>query len=144
ENNDSRAEARQLAPGSYEDLSVCRFTTTTHDWDFYKVFVPSDATLSVDLDFVHADGNIDLRMYRGAELTPIAMSETSDNGESVTITNDGAGEEYVFQVLAPRMATNSRNYYAMDVTLAYPDVCDDPAIAGVDKVTAKTLAPSAH
>ncbi len=144
ENNDSRSEARQLAPGSYEDLSVCRFTTTTHDWDFYKIFVPGGATLSVDLDFVNDGGNIDLRVYRGADLTPIASSETSNNGESVTVTNSGTGEEYVFQVLAPRMATNSRNYYAMDVTLAYPDTCADPAIAGLDKVTAKTLAPSAH
>lgn len=144
ENNDSLAAARQISPGSYKDLSVCSLSAASKDWDFYKVFVPGGATLTVDLQFVHADGNIDLQVTRGNDANNVVSSKSVTDNETVTITNNGAGETYIVQVYGTGMANNSRNYYDMDVLLEYDDVCVNPVIAGLDKVTAKTLGASAH
>ncbi len=143
ENNDTRGTSHPISPGNYSDLSVCK-TSGVADWDFYKVFVPGNATLTVDLQFKHADGNIDLQVYRGSEANPIASSKTLTNNELVTVTNTGAGETYVIQVFGEGMGTTARNYYDMEVLLEYADACTNPAIAGTDKITAKTLGASAH
>jgi hypothetical protein len=141
ENNDSFSAARPIAPGSYTDLLVCWGNPTDHD--YYSIFVPSGATLSVDLFFRHANGNIDLRVYRGTASQEAGSSRTTDDNESVVVTNSGQGENYVIHVYGGS-GSGWRNHYDMDVGLEFAGACDDPNEAGLDRASAKSLAVGAY
>ncbi|MBA2664161.1 MAG: PPC domain-containing protein [Bradymonadaceae bacterium] len=138
ENNDTPATARAIIDGKYDDLSIC-----TGDPDHYTIFVPTGATLKVDLAFVHANGNIDFRFYRRGTDNHVAESASSDDNESLSLINNGLGEFYRIHVSAGA-GFSDRNYYSMTVKLSYSGTCDDAPQAGLDRTTAEVLASSAN
>lgn len=141
ENNDTFATARPIAPGFYEDLLICM--TSPVDQDYYSIFVPAGATLTTNLFFTHADGNIDMRVYRATVTQEVGFSRSTTDDESVTVTNSGQGETYVIQVYGGG-GTNWRNYYAMEISLEFAGQCEDPTEAGDSRATAPSLSAGAY
>ncbi|MGM0555101.1 MAG: PPC domain-containing protein [Myxococcota bacterium] len=121
ENNDTRpGEVAEIPSGTYGNLLIC-----DNDVDFYSVFVPAGATLSVDLFFSTAENNIDAEVFRGTDTTPISGvggRSTTDN-ESISVTNNqGVGENYVIEVYGRDQADA---YYDMEVGLTFSDPCSE-------------------
>ncbi|MFU8804486.1 MAG: PPC domain-containing protein, partial [Bradymonadaceae bacterium] len=140
QNNDTASTARPIAPGYYEELLICWGAPSEHD--YFSIFVPAGATLTTNLFFTHADGNIDLRVYRGTTTQEAGSSRTTTDDESVTVTNTGLGETYLIHVFGG--GGTFRNYYAMEVALEFAGECDDPTEAGSDMASALNLPVGAY
>ena len=82
EPNDSRASARELAPGTHADLRVC-----TGDRDWIRVATAR----TVRITFRHADGDLDLAAYDAAG-TPVGSSAGTGDSEQVTVPAGGTVE----------------------------------------------------
>ncbi|MGB0413415.1 MAG: PPC domain-containing protein [Coraliomargarita sp.] len=89
EENDVPADAADIT--AISSLNGAQF-----DDDWFKFSVTEANTfLNIILSFTHANGNIDLDVYRSTDLvTPIATSATELNGESVSIQGD-IGDYYI-------------------------------------------------
>jgi hypothetical protein len=102
EDNDECGDAVLMGPGTYGGLTVSR-----GDIDAYRVLVPSGETVTVDLLFSHAQGNIDARSFDfGLECTHIIneMAFTITDDETLSVANlSGFDEEYFLEVF---MTTN--------------------------------------
>jgi hypothetical protein len=77
EPNDAPSSAKTLASGTYEDLALC-----SADEDHYRFTVPSGHTLTVSIDFDHAEGDLDLELYAGNTVADGSYSVA--NSESVS------------------------------------------------------------
>ncbi len=137
ENNDTFNTAVALPAGSYDNLLSC-WGSPVIDPDYYKVYVPAGATLTVDLTFTNADGNIDVQL-KDAQNQIVDSGTTSTDNESVSTTNStSVGATYYIEV---RGATGSfHNYYRMDIGLQFATQCaGDQFDPNGDQSTAKTL-----
>lgn len=95
-------------PDTYTDLKICE-----GDKDYFAIDVPDGDTLTVELQFLHADGDIDLQLKDRSGTVANSFSET-DN-ESATVTNvTGSSERYYIEV---RPALGATNDYTMVVTV---------------------------
>jgi hypothetical protein len=121
ENNDSRpGGVTEIPAGNYDNLLIC-----SSDRDYYSVFVPAGATLSVDLFFSHADSNIDAQIFRGTSTQPITgIGGTSNSDdESLSVTNNsGIGETYVIDVFG---RGSDDAYYDMEIGLTFATACSE-------------------
>jgi hypothetical protein len=135
ENNDTFPAAAYVPSGTYQDLLLCS-GGSGNDVDYYRIFVPTGATLTVDVAFSDALGNIDV-ILKKADRTQVMASTTRTDLETVSVTNSGLGAEYIVFVRGVRQF---RNYYSMDVSLAFSSTCADDAFAGnVDMNSAAAL-----
>ncbi len=134
ENNDTKPTARPIPVGNYTDLSLCAAGGASIDLDYYSVFVPAGATLNVDLTFSHALGNIQLDLVSATANTVLANSRSTDDDESLSYTNMGVGTDVIIHVY--NNGFFARNYYSMNVELAFAGVCDEDMVSGADKATA--------
>ena len=122
EDNDTDLTPVTMAPGSYADLGVC-----LGDDDYYAVPLLTNDEISVDLFFLHAEGDIDLRLYNPAGGL-VASSLSVDNDESlgpVTALVDG---EFQIRVnLLTDTGVTLGNTYEMDIDVveAPPPCLDD-------------------
>ena len=146
EDNDVPGDAAGVGPGSYDNLRFCKYTGGPFrgDDDYYSVFVPDQATLTVDLTFLHAQGNIDLEIKRGNSVLVASRGQIDD--ETATYKNvSGAGETYLVRVYT----TDNTNFdvdYTMDLNIAFDTVCVEKpaALTGNNsRITAKAITPSA-
>ncbi len=136
ENNDGESGAAQLNVGSYDNLNVCNDTSATaSDEDFYKVFVPKDATITATATFTHDDGDLDMRMYRGGvgsasevQNSPSTSSTSSDGKEEITYQNSQAGETVYIRLYGANGF--EKNYYSLDVSLSFSGVCNEDQFMG--------------
>lgn len=87
EPNDVYYRPRPMEDGTYSDLLLTR-----DNQDFYSFCVAPGATLQVDLDFVHIDGDIDIEfrvtdptLIQGATFAAVADGEL--DGETLSWTN---------------------------------------------------------
>ena len=84
EENDTRAEAYDISLFSDTNLSSIG-TPTQGDDDWFKVTVgQNNSFLLVELDYVHANGNIDLEVYNASNGL-VADSLTTDDTEAVFV-----------------------------------------------------------
>lgn len=92
EPNDSSAAATPLTAGAHSSLSIC-----PSDEDFYSFVAPPNASLSIDVAFSDAEGDIDLELL-DATGTQVALSDSDTDDESIrhTVTSSGT---YVVRVL---------------------------------------------
>lgn len=83
EPNDSAAAARPIGAGVVGDLTICPY-----DQDWFAIVSPAGASWEVAIDFAHADGDLDLRVYDPlvSAALPVATSATSDDGERVVVS----------------------------------------------------------
>ena len=92
EDNDSLATAAPITAGTYLDLITC-----PADEDHYAVYLTAGQTLTADLLFNHADGNIDAALFDPSGAT-VATGTSSTDDESLgpyTATTTG---DHVIQV----------------------------------------------
>ena len=124
EDNDDCPFAASLGDGSYPGLSVSKT-----DWDYYEVTVDNGGTLSIDLTFTHALGDVDIFLYAPGACVPFASGNVGTTGsltsgfsasdnESITWTNStGSAQTYSVKInIYPPTTTGDCNDYDMDVT----------------------------
>ncbi len=112
EDNDSYATARGVASigdPTYTNLTI----DTPGDEDYYKFTAQATGNARVDLDFSHAQGDLELRIYRDG-FGQIADSLSSTDDESATFPVI-AGSTYVIWVHPFGNATNPD--YAMHIDM---------------------------
>ncbi|MFO0748625.1 MAG: pre-peptidase C-terminal domain-containing protein [Myxococcota bacterium] len=81
EPNDTRGAAAPVtAPGDETDLAVCPF-----DQDWFRLEVQAGERVHISALFAQADGDLDLRVYDGLATAPLAVSQSTDDDEDVTI-----------------------------------------------------------
>lgn len=85
EPNNTCATARPLPQGLQVGLEAANA-----DPDYYRVNVPAGATLTLDVLFLHANGDIDARLFNASCGTQLAASTSTDNDEQLIWTNVGA------------------------------------------------------
>ena len=126
EDNDSRTTPAALAAGLYDDLRLCWRGGTNNDADYYTIFVPNGATLTVDLLFSHAQGNLQLAILR-PNFTQATSSLSTDDNETATVTNTtGAGVTYIVHVYGA--GSGYENYYDLDLQLSFGNACPEDAL----------------
>ncbi|MGD8452412.1 MAG: hypothetical protein PVJ57_11385 [Phycisphaerae bacterium] len=110
EDNDSRAEAVALDPGTHNGLVVKGL-----DEDWYAVTLGEEGYLAVSSTFVSLHGNIDLELYRGDELTPVRSSTGVGNSEGFDYSNDGPADLFYIRVF---LADDQRNDYSLSLLVS--------------------------
>jgi FG-GAP-like repeat len=130
EPNHSCAASALLAPGQFAQLTV----SPGDDGDFFAIDVPPGFGASVNVEFVHAFGDIDCFVYSasglqgacGDQLSYILSSQSVTNAESLYWLNSGVSvATYVLQVtrVGPLGASDC-SVYSIDLSVAEPLVGD--------------------
>jgi hypothetical protein len=120
ENNDSQATAADVPAGSYTDLRLCAGNPT--DDDYYSVYVPSGATITVEVEFDPAN-NVNLFLKNEAG-TQVDSSQAAVGASTEMVTHENTtslGAEYTVHVDGG--TGTYQTYYTMDVGLAFPEDC---------------------
>ena len=110
EENDTAGSAGAIAlGGTISSLIVC-----SGDPDYYAVTPGSAGTLNVHVDFVDADGDLDLHLYQQGQSLPVAASVSQTDDEDISYAVS-AGQTYLIRVSGFNDASNT---YTLDATLA--------------------------
>jgi hypothetical protein len=111
EPNNTCAQARVVATGTLKNRVV---KILAPDW--YKIRVRPGRTLTVRVNFVNANGDIDLDLFAAdCGSDPLVTSRTTDDQEIVTWTNNtGQPAFFTWKVY---LASDTRNYYSMTVSI---------------------------
>ncbi|MDF1839736.1 MAG: zinc-dependent metalloprotease, partial [Planctomycetota bacterium] len=120
EPNDTIAQGTPISPGFYGNLNFC----TTDSTDIYYMVIPPGKTVTADIHFVHSTwGNIEAIMYDQGG-TPLSISQSSDDHETLVWTNPtGANQPVRLWLNIDTQNTNDRNNdYSMDIAICEPDV----------------------
>jgi hypothetical protein len=119
EHNDTRDQAKNFPPPA-EDRQICDY-----DDDWFKFNHDRRKDLRVDVLFSHAGGDIDVRLYREGETSPIAgahgLSITDD--EVFTVEDLDAGD-YNLRVYGVGRATNNYRVFRSSGTIERISVND--------------------
>lgn len=126
ENNDVRGDAASIAVGSFDDLLLCWEGGAGNDQDFYRIFVPEDAELTVNVNFSHDEGDINALLYRGSSLSPVSSGTSTTDNEVVTAVNNDSGENYILRVFGAVSPFTSR--YDLDISLNFQTPCADDTL----------------
>ncbi len=119
EPNDSCGAAVSVGTGTYSNLTACQ-----SDSDYYQITVANNETVTFDLSFTHANGDIDCTLWDSICLTSLDSSASSGDGESVTWTNtSGSSASLRLDVILYGGSVGDGNDYSMDVTLVPFDPC---------------------
>lgn len=110
DDNNTCAVATRVIPRSYAGLMV----GISPDEDWYKVNVQRNGTLTVTLNFTHASGNIDLRLYDVCGGTLLQSSVSATNQEQIIYKNTSPTRDLYLRVT---MSTGSCNGYSMNVAI---------------------------
>jgi hypothetical protein len=79
EPNNAPTQAINLSSGAYPELALC-----PADYDWYTFDVSAGKVVSVDINFVHDDGDLDLRLYHESSFNqPVASSLSKSDNESI-------------------------------------------------------------
>jgi hypothetical protein len=110
EDNETCPGARGASPGTYKNLIV-----KSVDPDWYRLKIGAGKTLTVTLSLNRSWGNLGIRAYIGCVNNAAAVSTTSGNTETLTLTNHGAADVMVrWQVF---LRNDTRNSYSMTVAV---------------------------
>lgn len=139
EENDFRTAARELASGTFDDLRLCWTGGAGNDDDYYEIFVPNGATVTAEARFLHADGDVQVDLYREGSSLPVASGRSATDDETVSSTNStGTGTTYYVRVYGG--ASRFDTYYTLELSLAFSTMCAEDASSGDDMMTAPATA----
>jgi len=108
--NDTCAAARTVTKGKLNERIV-----KVNDEDWYKITVPAGSTLTVRLDFVHANGDVDLGFYPSCTGGPFLTSTSASNVEKVAVKNIGSQAATAWWRV--HLHSDTRNSYKQTVSL---------------------------
>jgi hypothetical protein len=121
EPNNTCATARSVAPGLFVNLEAAN-----GDLDHYRITVPPNRQVTVDVLFTHANGDVDARLFAAGCGNLLASSTSSTNDEHLVWTNNGASSvDVIAQVV--NFAGAGCFDYDLRVTVA-----DDPCATTPD------------
>ncbi len=123
EENDIRADAALITPGTYNELTVCTGGDPDTN-DFYAIYLEAGDAITVDILFLNADGDIDLTLFDIDGTTALDTSASISDNEQVEATARNSG----FHLINVRMfSTNREAFYDMiiDAPERTPPVCED-------------------
>jgi hypothetical protein len=147
ENNDTFNAARPIQLGAVSDLLLCVGSQAGYpgnDPDWYSVFVPAGATLTVNALFSHADGDIDIDVYRGpSATTSLGVGDSVTDNEQVMVTNSAGAESYLIRVQGKNTQTRFSSMYSLNTSLSFATPCTPNSAAGRDKAGAVATTPVA-
>jgi len=110
EPNNSCAQARVVNTGTLRNRVV-----KINDPDWYKIKVRPGKTVTVRVNFVDANGDVDLDLFGDCGADPLATSRTANNQEIVEWTNRGG--QPAFFSWKVYLASDTRNYYSLTVSI---------------------------
>jgi subtilase family serine protease/regulation of enolase protein 1 (concanavalin A-like superfamily) len=136
EPNDSLEDPADLEQGdqAHPELNVHRVGEFVSSDDFYRWTAPADGDLNVEIHFVHALGDLDLRLY-DSDGNELALAASADDNEHLTAPVT-PGTSYVIQVYGYGDAVNPRYTLVIDSPepTAALDFGDAPAESGYPTV----------
>ncbi|MEZ4461081.1 MAG: PPC domain-containing protein [bacterium] len=134
ENNDTAATAAPVTPGSY-GLLVCG---NPIDDDWFSTDLLAGESLTIDLTFPQAQGNVDIVLYDDSNTTSsVAESRSTTDNESVSYTT-ARDQTVKWRVFTP--GTRPAIPYGMNVSVTPAAVCaDDTFEPNEDSGAAKQL-----
>jgi len=110
EQNDSCNKAKVVKAGTLGGRIV-----KVNDTDWYRISVPAHKTLTVHLDFFNGNGDVDLAAFASCAGTAIAVSQSTDDAEEISLTNVGSKPALAYwQVF---LDSDTRNNYDMTTSL---------------------------
>ena len=119
--NDTPQEATEVDPGTFQNLNVCNNGRHDH----YRFCVDSGTELTVSVEFVHAEGDIDLCILEDREgYPPVGCSTSTMNTETVGIEYVGGAQCFI-----ARVVLNDRNQVANDYEMTIRAEPADPLLA---------------
>ena len=114
EPNNNQATAAGISSGNEEDLVICEY-----DDDFYQLGLVAGDELTVDLSFIHIEGDIDLRIL-DANGDSLVSSLSWDDDESASFAADASGVYYVRVYMYADDGKLPGSTYDMTVSIATP------------------------
>ncbi|MFM7052173.1 MAG: hypothetical protein ACKOYN_08590 [Planctomycetota bacterium] len=117
EANDTCATARPTAAGTYSNLVVKRL-----DEDWYSFNVVPGGTLSVNMTFTHANGDVDVQVFGACGGAVLLDRAANTNNEVFTYTNATAGSTLLMRVY---LGSDTRNNYSMTIGISNPAPSND-------------------
>ena len=111
ENNDDCKHARLVTPGTTDGL-VAR----ANDDDWYRIRVPKGSRVTVHLDFVNADGDLDLTGTTSCASGNVVTASLSTN-DTEEITLEGGRQRFTTVRWRVSLQGDTRNEYSMRVTV---------------------------
>ncbi|HEV8582958.1 MAG TPA: hypothetical protein VGX68_28155 [Thermoanaerobaculia bacterium] len=109
EQNDTCVKARVIKAGTLGSRIV---KVTDEDW--YKIQVKGGQTLTVDLSFANANGDVDVQFFGACNQEPVATSDGTTDNESVTVQN--VSSRPVFGYIRVFLANDTRNNYDLSAS----------------------------
>ena len=119
EENDTQDTAAPVLSESYPNLTAC-----VDDADYYEVFLFEGATITVDLTFSHAEGDIDVEIVE-PDGDWVAYSESEDDDESVEYTATQSGTYAIRVYIYEDTGDTPGNNYDMTVDIPATTSCVD-------------------
>ncbi len=141
EDNDSPFLAPLVSAGSTNGLNVC-----DGDDDYFNIYVNAGETITVNVLFSQAEGDIDLALLNQLTL-PVATSASVTDNESVTYTQQNGGLLKILVTLYQDMGSMPGNPYQLQViiTQGQPQTCPADSFEENDtRATAKTISTGNH
>jgi hypothetical protein len=105
---DSFAEPRSLPPGRLESLAVC-----AGDDDYWRIDVQPGMQLTIRVEFVHADGDVDITLHRASDNGQIDISDGVSNYEAIRYTAN-VSESLILRVYGYNGVSNQ---YALELLI---------------------------
>ncbi|MBN2359435.1 MAG: PPC domain-containing protein [Deltaproteobacteria bacterium] len=137
EPNDTVPQASALSAGSYA-AKIC-----PGDADWFKLALDNGDTVTVDLTFTHASGNIDLKLFSADGGTLLASSLTTTDDEHLSYVATASGN-VLAQVVGVGAAVVNTYQIEIAITPATVVCIDDPFEPNDTAATAVTLAAGTY
>ena len=119
EENDTQATAVSVLSDTYAGLTSC-----PDDGDYYNVYLLAGGTVTVDLTFDHAEGDIDVDLLQpDGDWVDYSDSETDDESFEYVATEAGVYTIYVY--LYEDLGDTPGNTYSMTVDIPSAGSCDE-------------------
>jgi hypothetical protein len=138
EDNDMPSAAPLIGSGSFSELTV-----TPADWDWYSADVCAGGTLTLNLTFSDAEGDVDLKLFNDSGLQLRSSASSTDN-EQLSYTST-PGERLYWRVYGFSGAQNS---YDMSVNITgcggEPSLAPDRLEENDTLATAEVLQPELY
>lgn len=130
EPNDARDQAATIAPGLIEGLQTC-----PGDEDWYAIGLNAGDDIRVEIDFTHADGDLDMVLFQPDNPEPISASRSQSDGEQVSFTDVPVSGVYLVRVAGASPAAENSYLMLVERTEVINETCQDDNLEDNDNNT---------